>query len=167
MPADRTEKTRDPTMVETAAQPDAENQDSPHIQEAGAAQEQAPVGSQSNRSTKQPEEKMNIFQTALAVVATNAGGGVLGTPYAFYHLGIINAIIITLTIAAASQASVMIYLRTKDLTPRKYESVYEIAYLLSGRNAIFVVILTQLLSALGCMILYYIILGDTTGNLFA
>ena len=61
----------------------------------------------------------------------------------------------------------MIYLRTKDLTPRKYESVYEIAYLLSGRNAIFVVILTQLLSALGCMILYYIILGDTTGNLFA
>ena len=75
-------------------------------------------------------------------MATNAGGGILGTPYAFYHLGIVNAIILCLVIAIASQASVMIYLRTKDLTPRKYESVYEIAYLLNGRNAIFLVILT-------------------------
>ena len=45
---------------------------------------------------------MNIFQTALAVVATNAGGGILGTPYAFYHLGIVNAIICCFTIAVAS-----------------------------------------------------------------
>ena len=29
-------------------------------------------------------EKMNIFQTSLALVATNIGGGILAIPYAFY-----------------------------------------------------------------------------------
>ena len=30
------------------------------------------------------QEKMNIFQTSLALVATNIGGGILAIPYAFY-----------------------------------------------------------------------------------
>ena len=110
---------------------------------------------------------MNIFQTALALVATNIGGGVLAMPFAFYHIGIINAIIMCLVIGGSAQISVMLYLRTKDLTPRRYESVYEIAYLLSGKGAIMLVLVTQMAVALGCMILYYIILGDTMGHLFA
>ena len=115
---------------------------------------------------KKPE-KLNIFQTALALVATNVGAGILGMPYAFYHFGIINSIFVCLIIAVLAHVSVMLYLRTKDLTPRKYESVYEIAYLLNGRGGLFTVILTQMLVNFSSLILYYMILGDTLGHLFA
>ena len=37
----------------------------------------------SNIQQKAPE-KMNIFQTSLALVATNIGGGILAIPYALY-----------------------------------------------------------------------------------
>ena len=112
-------------------------------------------------------EKLNIFQTALALVATNVGAGILGMPYAFYHFGIINSIFACLIISVLTHVSVMLYLRTKDLTPRKYESVYEIAYLLNGRGGLFTVILTQMLANFSSLILYYMILGDTLGHLFA
>jgi len=61
--------------------------------------------------------------------------------------------------------SVMLYLRTKDLTPRKYESVYEISYLLTGKAGIAVVIGIQIAVTLGGMILYYMVLGDIIGAL--
>ena len=87
--------------------------------------------------------------------------------YAFYHFGIINSIFACLIISVLTHVSVMLYLRTKDLTPRKYESVYEIAYLLNGRGGLFTVILTQMLANFSSLILYYMILGDTLGHLFA
>ena len=61
----------------------------------------------------------------------------------------------------------MVYMRVKDLTPRKYESIYELAYLLAGRNAIFLVILTQAACTFGCMVMYYMVLGDTSATIFA
>ena len=60
----------------------------------------------------------------------------------------------------------MLYLRAKDLTPRKYESIYEIAYLLNGKVGIYVVIIVQFMSAFFAMVMYYMILGDTVGHLF-
>jgi len=111
--------------------------------------------------------KMTIFQVSIALVATTIGGGLLGVPYAFYHLGIPLAVFLSLMAAITGYMSVMLYLRTKDLTPRKYESTYEIAYLLYGRASIFIVTGTQFVSSLFCMILYYRILGDTIGHLWA
>ena len=109
---------------------------------------------------------MSIFQTALAIVATNVGGGILGVPYAFYHLGIFNAAALCLFLAVTGQVSVMLHLRIKDLSPHKYESVYELAYFFYGRPAIFVLIAIYFSSALSCMVLYYMILGDTVGHLW-
>jgi len=103
----------------------------------------------------------------LALVATNIGGGILGIPYAFYHVGLINGIILLLFFAGTGHLSVMLYLRTKDLTPRKYESTYEIAFLLFGRASIFVVTGTLFFFGLSMMVMYYIILGETVGHLFA
>lgn len=80
-----------------------------------------------------------MFQTALVLVATNIGGGILGIPFAYYRFGIVNGTVICLSVGAISHISTMMYLKTKDMTPRRYESVYEIAYLLLGESAIFVV----------------------------
>lgn len=59
----------------------------------------------------------------------------------------------------------MMYLKTKDLTPRKLESIYEIAYLLFGRASIFIVCTIMFLSNYGAIVLFYMIIGETLGTL--
>ena len=110
-------------------------------------------------------EKLSIMQTSLALVAANIGGGILGMPYAFHHLGVSMGIIICFTFAVLSHLSSILYLKTKDLTPRRYESVYEIAYLLVGRPSIFVVCGVLFAANMGAVVMYYIIIGDTLSAL--
>ena len=59
------------------------------------------------------------------------------------------------------------YLAVKDLTPRRYESIYEIAYLLLGRSSIFILCSIIYTCNLCAMVMYYIVIGDTTGRLAA
>lgn len=106
-------------------------------------------------------EKLSIFQTALALVASNIGGGILGFPFAYYHCGLFLGLILTLIMATLSHFSTLLYLKTKDLTPRRYESVYEIAYLLLGRPSIFIVCAVMFASNLGSIVMYYILIGET------
>ena len=108
---------------------------------------------------------MTIIETALTLVATNIGGGILGFPFAYYHLGLTLAIIMTVVLAINTHVSSMMYLKVKDLTPRKLESIYEIAYLLFGRASIFVVCCIMFLSNSGGIVLYYMIIGDTLSGL--
>ena len=108
---------------------------------------------------------MSVMETALALVASNIGGGLLGIPYAFYRLGMPLGLIVCFIVGTLNYFSSMMYLRTKDLTPRRLESVYEISYLLFGRAAIFVVCSVMFLNCYGAIILYYLIIGDTYGTL--
>ena len=61
-------------------------------------------------------------------MATNVGGGILGLPFAFYRTGLVNGMIVCLAVALSAHLSSMMYLKVKDLMPRRYESIYEIAY---------------------------------------
>lgn len=72
-----------------------------------------------------------------ALVAYNIGGGILGLPFAFYNMGIPLAIFLSVWISIFSAIASMMLLKVKDLTPRRYESMYEIAFLLLGRQSIF------------------------------
>ena len=110
---------------------------------------------------------MNIFQTSLALVATNIGGAILAIPYAFYNVGLINGLIALLAFAIFAHISNSMYLAVKDLTPRRYESIYEIAYLLLGRSSIFILCTIIYSCNLLAMVMYYIVIGDTTGRLAA
>ena len=101
----------------------------------------------------------------MALVAANIGGGILGLPYAFYHLGLFLGIIACVIVALLSHFSTMMHLKTKDLTPRRYESVYEIAFLLVGRPSIFYVCTIMFLSNVGAIIMYYLLIGDTMSSL--
>ena len=53
------------------------------------------------------------------------------------------------------------------MMPRPQESNYEIAYVLLGRCSIFVVCTVQLVNCFAVMVLYYIVIGDTLGELLA
>ena len=99
------------------------------------------------------------------MVAANIGGGILGLAYAFSRLGLPLGIVLCLIFATLAHLSNMLHMKTKDLTPRKYESVYEIAYLLVGRPSIFVVCIVMLASTLSALVMYYIIIGDTVSSL--
>ena len=110
--------------------------------------------------------KMSILETALALVATDVGGALLGLPYAFYHVGFINGCFILLLMALLCYFSSMMYLHVKHLTPERYESIYEISYYLLGRPFVFTVLIIVLCTTIASMLLYYIILGETIGHLF-
>ena len=108
---------------------------------------------------------MTITQTALALVATNIGGGLLGSPFTFYRLGLVLGPIYCFMIAILGQVSTLMYFKTKDLTPKKPESVYEIAYVLFGRPSIFVVTITMFISIYGALVMYYMVIGDTLSTI--
>ena len=59
-------------------------------------------------------------------------------PYAILHMGIYLGLGSIVLMALLSHFSTMMHLKVKDLTPRRYESMYEIAYLLTGRPSIFI-----------------------------
>ena len=101
---------------------------------------------------KKPAQ-MTITQTALALVATNIGVGLLGLPYTFYRLGLVLGPIYCFMVAILGQVSTLMYFKAKDLTPKKPESVYEIAYVLFGRPSIFVVTITMFISIYGAHVM--------------
>ena len=97
----------------------------------------------------------------MAMVSSNIGGGIVSFSFAFYHLGIFLGLIIVVIMAICTHLSNILHMMVKDLTPRKYESMYEIAYLLYGRASIFIVCLIYGSTNLATVIYSYIIVGET------
>ena len=125
------------------------------------------IESMSYANEEQPakKNKLTVMETALALLSTTIGGGILGFPYAFSRMGVTLGIISTITMAIIAHFSSMMYLKTKDLMPRRYESIYEIAYLLFGRPSIFVVCTILMVGNYGAIVLYYMIIGETLSTL--
>ena len=86
-------------------------------------------------------------------------------PYALSRMGLSLGIIFCLIMAIITHVSNMMYLKIKDLTPKRLESVYEIAYLMFGRSSIFVICTVLFLTNYGAIILYYMIIGETVSTL--
>lgn len=110
--------------------------------------------------------KLTVFQTSLALIATNIGAGIVGIPYAFYNLGLTLGILTIVLTASVAWLAVLLMLKAKDLSPRHYESLYELGYLLMGRSAIFAICTVILMQAMGVLMVYFIIFGDTMSEVF-
>ena len=126
-----------------------------------------PVNKKHAENEHSKAKKLTVSDTALALVAGTIGGEMVAIPYAVHHMGLFLSIGTIIVVAIISHISNMMYLKVKDLTPCKHESIYEIAYLLLGRPAIFTVCIVQYLLNFSSMVLYYIIIGDTIGNIFS
>ena len=92
-------------------------------------------------------------------MSSSIGGGLLGLPYACYRMGLYFGLTTNFIMALLSHISNVLYMKVKDLTPRRYESIYEIAYLLVGRPSIFFVCIVMFLSNVGSIIMFYMIIG--------
>ena len=122
----------------------------------------------SKKTGGEPESnKLTIADTTLALVAGTIGGEMVAIPYAIHHLGLYLSIGTIIAVATVSHLSNMMYLKVKDLTPCQHESIYELAYLLLGRPAIYIVCIVQYLLNFTSMVLYYIIIADTASNIFS
>ena len=87
-------------------------------------------------------------------------------PFAFYRMGIPLAVFSVVSIAIMSSISAVMLLKVKDLTPRRYESLYEIAFLLLGRQSIFYVSVITIIMMYGFLIMYYTLMGDIITSFF-
>ena len=104
---------------------------------------------------------MSVTDTVCALLATNIGAGILATPYALYHMGLIFGTFYIIFIGLVCLFTILMYVQTKQLMPRNVETVFEIAYLMFGRSSIFIVCGILLLDCLGCVILFYMMIGET------
>ena len=67
--------------------------------------------------------------------------------------------------AVSTINSSMLYLRAKDLTPGKPESLYELGYILQKRKSIFIISIILAINSLGLCMVYFIIFGNTIGGI--
>ena len=106
------------------------------------------------------KSKLSVFDTTLALVSATVGGEIVAIPFAVQRMGIWLGLFVIVAVAALSHISNMMYLKVKDLSGGRYESVYELAYALYGRRAIFFVCIVQYMLNLAGIVLYFIVLGD-------
>lgn len=88
---------------------------------------------------------MSISDTGLALVAATIGGEIVAIPFAVSQMGLVISLLTIILIAAFSHISNLMYLATKDLVPGRFESVYEIGYVLTGRKGIYLICAVQYL----------------------
>jgi len=113
------------------------------------------------------EHGLTTFTGVLAILSTIIGGGIVSIPYSFVSIGIPAGILLNILAVIITIFSIDLYLAAKDIVPDKPESMYEIGYMVLGRSSIFMVGFIQFLNALGLMLLYFIVFGDTSAQLVA
>ena len=113
------------------------------------------------------EEGLTLFSGVLALISTCVGGGIVGLPHAFLYLGIPSAIVLNILVIISTALTINLYLGIKDAVPDRPESLYELGYMIAGRNTIFIIAATMIVNSLGLCMIYFITFGDTMGQLVA
>lgn len=111
------------------------------------------------------EEGLTTFTAILAMISTIIGGGIVGLPGSFLTFGIPLACVLNIATVFITVASGKLYLKIKAKVPDKPESLYEIGYMLVGRNSIFMIAAICVVNAFGLMLIYFIVFSDTAKQL--
>ena len=110
---------------------------------------------------------LTSFEASLALLSTIIGGGIVGIPYAMYHLGIPFGIGLNLIIMVSCWYSCVLYLGAKQLVPVQVQSLYEIGFVTLGRLSIYLISVILLISSFGLMLIYFIVFGDTFDSIIS
>ena len=114
---------------------------------------------------KTDEDGLSTREGALSLISTNIGGGIVGVPFAFLHLGVPLGIILTALAAFQTQVSCKLYLQTRSMIPGKLESYYELGFMLYGRPSIYYISAVIAIQAFGLMMVYFIVFADISRSI--
>ena len=101
----------------------------------------------------------------LTILSTIVGGGIVGLPNCLYQLGAVAFTIIMFLAMCQTINSSWIYMKAKDLTPGKPESLYELGYILFGRQSIFMISAILVFNAFGMCMIYFNLFASTAESL--
>lgn len=93
------------------------------------------------------------------------GAGIVGIPFAFYHLGLVWSLILTVVMNFQTYTSCYLYLKTKNIVGG-LESIQEIGFILMGRSSVFIVSSLVLVLSVGCVIAYFNIFGGILASVY-
>ena len=110
---------------------------------------------------------LTTFSGALAIISTCVGGGIVSLPLSYYNLGIPVALTLNILVIFSVIYSAKLFLAIKDACPDKPESLFEIGYMILGRPSIFIQAAILIVNSMGLCMVYFIVFGDTTGQLVA
>ena len=97
----------------------------------------------------------------MAIVSTIIGGGIVGLPFAINTLGLVLGVSLNLLVCYITFVSGSLYLALRNIVPGRPNSLYEIGYMVHGRNAIFYVAIVSVVNSFGLMMIYFIVFSTT------
>ena len=106
-----------------------------------------------------------MFGGILSIISTILGGGIVALPFGLYMLGFYAFIFLMIAMGLSTINSSILYLKAKDLTPGKPESLYELGYILFKRKSIFAISLILFINSFGLVMVYFMIFGNTIGSI--
>ena len=89
----------------------------------------------------------------------------MALPFALYMLGLYPFVFLMTAMAISTVNSSLLYLKAKDLTPGKPESLFELGYILFKRKSIFSISGILSINSFGMCMVYFMIFGNTIASI--
>ena len=99
------------------------------------------------------------------MMSYNIGGGLVGLPFAFLHLGIPISLAIIVFIYALTLVGCEFFFRVKSVVPGNFQTFYELGYMLYGKLSIYFIAFNITMIGLSFAIVDFIVFGDTCVSL--
>ena len=107
----------------------------------------------------------SIFGTALSIISTIIGGGIISIPYALTAPGFKTGILINFCAVIIMLFCGHLYLRARDIY--KLQSFSELSYMSFGRKSVFMINLLIAFVIFGILTLYLILFSRITISLIS
>ena len=108
-------------------------------------------------------EGLSIFGTALAIISTIIGGGIISVPYAMTAPGFHNGILINMVILSFMVICTHFYMKAKDYLG--FSSISELSYICFGRASVFMINILIAFVIFGILILYMLLFSKISVSL--
>ena len=117
--------------------------------------------------SKHEFKQMNICQTAMTMLTSSIGTSLIAMPWAMYMMGVYWGMGISCLLAYNSHYVNRMYIRSGQLLPNKFASVFEISYLLYGKAGYIISCMMFTSLTFGLLIIYNLTVAENFSILVA